>query len=134
MSEYKTALNGGGMTKRYSDVELEEFRALINQRMAQEQEDLARMKAEMQDYAESTDEDTKWDPEAGSDHTTKEYLAHQISRKIEFIKSLEKAVQRINNKSYGICRETGELISKERLRLVPHATLSVEAKNNRARS
>lgn len=127
-------IESNGHSKRYSDTELEEFRQLISGKIAQSQEELTLLKSEMLDYAESTDEDTKWDPEAGSDHTTKEHLAHQISRKIEFIKSLEKAIGRINNKTYGICRETGELISKERLRIVPHATLSVEAKNRRAQA
>jgi RNA polymerase-binding transcription factor DksA len=128
----KNQITMNGNPTRYSDSELEEFRELITGRINREQEDLARLKSELQDYSENTDDDTKWDPEAGSDHTTKEYLAQQISRKIDFIRNLEKAILRINNKSYGVCRETGELISKDRLRLVPHATLSVEAKNRRA--
>lgn len=121
-------------TKRYSDTDLEEFRILIDEKIAQAREDFRMLQSELQDFSENNDDETKWDPEAGSDHTTKEYLAQQISRKVSFIKNLENALMRISNKTYGVCRETGELISKDRLRIVPHATLSVEAKNRRAQT
>ena len=69
--------------------------------------------------------------EDGVDMMEKEYLTQMASRQIQFIKHLENALIRIENKTYGICRETGKLISKERLKAVPHATLSIEAKNRK---
>jgi RNA polymerase-binding transcription factor DksA len=69
--------------------------------------------------------------EEGSEALSKETLMNMAVRTQKFIQGLEQALVRINNKTYGICRETGKLIPKERLRLVPHATLSIEAKNAR---
>jgi len=120
-------------TVRYSDAELEEFRELIGTKVVQSRTELEQLKAELQDYSENNEEEKRWNMES-TETVTKEYLSHQIARKFEYIKNLEKALTRITNKTYGICRETGELIPKDRLRLVPHATLSVEAKNRRARA
>jgi RNA polymerase-binding transcription factor DksA len=68
--------------------------------------------------------------EDGSDTMNREELANLASRQEKFIQNLDNALMRIKNKTYGICRVTGKLIPKERLRLVPHATLSIEAKNS----
>ena len=69
--------------------------------------------------------------EDGTSTSEREYLSQMASRQIQYIGHLEKAMIRIENKTYGICRETGKLISKERLRAVPHATLSIEAKQGK---
>jgi RNA polymerase-binding transcription factor DksA len=119
---------------RYSDEELEEFRTLINQKL-----DVARQELEVyrkqilkkDDFSEG-EEDHKFNSmEEGSLHTEKEYLNQMASKQSTFIQNLEKALMRINNKTYGICKDSGKLISKERLIAVPHATQTIEAKNLR---
>ena len=117
---------------RYSDEELQEFKELILEKLAKAKEDYEMLKAAI-DHSESNDtEDTS--PsfkvlEEGSSSQAKEEASQLAGRQYKFIQSLEAALVRIENKTYGICRETGKLIPKERLKLVPHATLSVEAKN-----
>ncbi|HHV02447.1 MAG: TraR/DksA C4-type zinc finger protein [Bacteroidales bacterium] len=119
---------------RYSDEELQEFKALINEKLAQARADYEELKAIVTHSQSNDTEDTS--PtfkvlEEGASALSKEEAGQLALRQHKFIQSLEMALIRIENKSYGICRETGKLIPKERLRLVPHATLSVEAKNNR---
>jgi RNA polymerase-binding transcription factor DksA len=118
---------------RYSDEELQEFRELINSKLEVTRSELEYYRKQIQkkdEHAEGEGEHSFNSLEDGSIHTEKEYLNQMASRQMQFIQNLEKALIRINNKSYGICRETGKLISKERLRAVPHATLSIEAKNS----
>ncbi len=116
----------------YSDQELEEFRAIIEQKLKKANEQLDYCKKIVEDHAkdEKISVNTIDEPLASmnSDHivqlakTTQKYIDH-----------LHKALERIDNKVYGICRQTGKLISKERLKAVPHATLSIEAKQSQKR-
>jgi RNA polymerase-binding transcription factor DksA len=115
---------------RYSDEELEEFRVLIQSKLDSAKSELAYLQEQISN-ADNAANDTynKFNSiEDGVDSMEKEYLTQMASRQIQFIKHLENALVRIQNKTYGICRQTGKLISKERLRAVPHATLSMEAK------
>lgn len=117
---------------RYSDEELKEFEALINEKLEQARQDLDQLRRSLSHEDDNTTDDTS--PtfkmmEDGSETMSREETAQLAARQEKFIRNLENALLRIKNKTYGICRETGKLISKERLRLVPHATLSIEAKN-----
>lgn len=117
---------------RYSDDELKEFEALINEKLKQARQDLDQLRRSLSHEDDNTTDDTS--PtfkmmEDGSETMSREETAQLASRQEKFIRNLENALLRIKNKTYGICRVTGKLISKERLRLVPHATLSIEAKN-----
>lgn len=119
---------------RYSDEELQEFKDLILEKLAKARDDYEQLKAIVTHSQSNDTEDTS--PtfkvlEEGASALTKEEAGQLALRQHKFIQSLEYALVRIENKTYGICRETGKLIPKERLRLVPHATLSVEAKNSR---
>lgn len=120
-----------GNKERYSDQELEEFRAIINAKLDEARKDYELLKQTLANTDNNGTEDTS--PsfkmiEDGSETLGREETAQLASRQEKFIKHLEDALLRIRNKTYGICRITGKLISKERLRLVPHATLSIEAK------
>ncbi|HPW77820.1 MAG: General stress protein 16O [Bacteroidetes bacterium ADurb.Bin037] len=119
---------------RYSDEELQEFKTLIYEKLAQARADYEELKAIVTHSQSNDTEDTS--PtfkvlEEGASALSKKEAGQLALRQHKFIQSLEMALIRIENKTYGICRETRKLIPKERLRLVPHATLSVEAKNNR---
>ncbi|MDW8273277.1 MAG: TraR/DksA C4-type zinc finger protein [Chitinophagales bacterium] len=120
-----------GPNLRYSDEDLKMFRELIEKKLEQAREELKSLKEALDNHNESLLGNKSWNPEEASDTTEMEYLMNQISRQHQYIKNLEAALVRIENKTYGICRVTGKLIPKERLKLVPHATLSVEAKLNR---
>lgn len=121
---------------RYSDEELAEFKELILQKLEKARKDYEILKAAIT-HSESNDtEDTS--PtfkvlEEGASTLSKEESGKLALRQQKFIKHLEAALIRIENKSYGICRETGKLIPKERLMAVPHATLSIEAKEGQSR-
>lgn len=119
---------------RYIDEELEEFRSIINDKLKLARRDYSKMMKTLMNADGNDVEDTS--PtykilEEGSATQTKEELIQQASRLQKFIQGLEAALIRIENKTYGIDRITGELIPKERLRAVPHATLSVASKNAR---
>ena len=119
---------------RYSDEELEEFRSIINDKLKLARRDYSKMMKTLMNADGNDVEDTS--PtykilEEGSATQTKEELIQQASRLQKFIQGLEAALIRIENKTYGIDRITGELIPKERLRAVHHATLSVASKNAR---
>ena len=116
---------------RYSTSDLEEFKALIEKKLELAREDLSQLRASMSHKNDNSTEDTA--PtfkmmEDGSETMSREETAALAARQEKFIINLENALLRIKNKTYGICRVTGKLIPKERLRLVPHATLSMEAK------
>ncbi|MCK9625257.1 MAG: TraR/DksA C4-type zinc finger protein [Bacteroidales bacterium] len=118
---------------RYSDEELQEFKELILEKLAKAREDYDILKGAVNHSFSNDTEDTS--PtfkvlEEGASALSKEELGQLAARQYKFIQNLEGALIRIENKSYGICRETGKLIPKERLKLVPHATLSIEAKNS----
>ncbi len=116
---------------RYSNEELQEFKELIMKKLEKARHDLELLKEAFTGQNENDTTDTS--PtfkvlEEGCSVMSKEENSHLAARQQKFIKSLEAALIRIENKTYGICRATGKLISKERLRAVPHATLSIEAK------
>ena len=117
---------------RYSDKDLEEFKGLIEEKIEQAKEDLALLKSSYMNNGNNGTEDTS--PtfkafEEGSQTMSKEANTQLALRQEKFIRDLKNALIRIENKTYGVCRVTGKLIQKQRLILVPHATLSIEAKN-----
>jgi RNA polymerase-binding transcription factor DksA len=120
-----------GPVYRYSDEELNEFKELIQGRLESARKELTYLQGLITRKDEAGTEDTEnryMNMEDGSGAMEREQLAQLASRQIQFINHLEKALIRIENKTYGICRVTGKLIDKARLRAVPHATLSIEAK------
>ena len=120
-----------GPTMRYSDGELTEFRELIQKKLDQAKKELAYLQGLITRKDEMGGDETEnryMTMEDGSMSMEREQLAQMASRQINYIDHLEKAMMRIENKTYGICRVTGKLIDKARLRAVPHATLSIEAK------
>ena len=118
---------------RYSDEELEEFRQLINEKLAVAKSDYEVLMEKINGNGDDDDDPhaTYHTLEEGSETLSKESLMNECLRAQKFITGLQAALVRIQNKTYGICRETGKLIPKERLRAVPHATLSIEAKHAR---
>ncbi|MBR5656699.1 MAG: TraR/DksA family transcriptional regulator [Prevotella sp.] len=117
--------------KRYSDEELEEFRAIINEKLRLARRDYDAMMRQLMNADGNDVDDTSPTYKAleeGSLTQSKEELVQLANRQQKFIQGLEAAIVRIENKTYGIDRITGELIPKERLRAVPHATLSVASK------
>ena len=116
---------------RYSDSELEEFRQLINDKLKEANVDYDMLKASLSNGNHGTDDTGRTFNmmEDGSETLSREEVAQLAARQEKFIENLKNALTRIENKTYGICRVTGKLIQKERLKLVPHATLSIEAKN-----
>jgi len=117
---------------RYSDAELVEFKELINKKTEKAQHDLELIKsAYMNDHNNGTDDTSPTFKafDEGSAVMSKESNSQLAIRQEKFIRDLKNALIRIESKTYGICRVTGKLINKERLKLVPHATLSIEAKN-----
>lgn len=117
---------------RYSDEELMEFKELIMRKLEKAREDYDLLKSAITQSESNDTQDTS--PtfkvlEEGAATLSKEEAGRLAQRQQKFIQHLQAALVRIENKTYGICRETGKLISKERLRAVPHATLSMEAKS-----
>ncbi len=121
---------------RYTDAELEEFRQIILEKLEKAQKDyeLLRNGINNQDGNDVMDTSPTFKVlEEGAVTLSKEESGRLAQRQMKFIQHLQAALVRIENKTYGICRETGKLIPKERLRAVPHATLSIEAKNDKNR-
>ena len=119
---------------RYSDAELEEFHALINQKLEQANADYEVYRKALNNVDGNDINDTS--PtfkvlEDGAAASNKEEIGRSAQHLMKFIQNLQAALVRIENKTYGICRVTGKLIPKERLRAVPHATLSIEAKEGK---
>ena len=117
---------------RYCDAALKEFEELIHSKLEQARSDFDQLQRSLSYEDDNRTEDTA--PtfkmmEDGSDTMSREETAQLAARQRKFIMNLENALLRIKNKTYGVCRVTGKLIAKERLRLVPHATMSIEAKN-----
>jgi DnaK suppressor protein len=122
-----------GAKNRYSDEELQEFKELILEKLKIAQSDYEMYKTSLTQSDGNDTQDTS--PtfkvlEEGAATLSKEESGKLAQRQLKFIQHLQAALVRIENKTYGICRETGKLISKERLRAVPHATLSMDAKIN----
>ena len=123
---------GTVVKNRYSDNDLEEFKVLIEEKILKAKEDLDLLKSSYMNNGNNGTEDTS--PtfkafEEGSETMSKEANTQLALRQEKFIRDLKNALMRIENKTFGICRVTGKLIQKQRLILVPHATLSIEAKN-----
>lgn len=119
-------------TVRYSDSDLTEFKDLINNKLKEARIDLDLLKGSLSHNDDHGTNDTGRSfnmMEDGSDTLSREEMAQLANRQEKFVVSLQNALVRIENKTYGICRVTGKLIQKKRLMLVPHATLSIEAKN-----
>jgi len=117
---------------RFSDTELEEFKVLIQHKLAEANIDYNLLKGSLSHNDDHGTDDTGRTfnmMEDGSETLSREEVAQLAARQEKFIQSLQAALVRIENKTYGICRVTGKLIQKERLKLVPHATMSIEAKN-----
>lgn len=117
---------------RYSDEDLAEFRVIIEDKIHKAEKDLELLKENYaNDKSNGTDDTAPTFKafEEGSDVMNKEANSQLAARQEKFIRDLKNAMMRIENKTYGICRVTGKLINKDRLKLVPHATLSIEAKN-----
>lgn len=126
----KQAYESTGPTMRYSDNDLTEFREIIQKKLDAAKKELNYLQGLItrKDEGGDMDEARYMTMEDGSVSMEREQLSQMASRQITFIDHLEKAMMRIENKTYGICRVTGKLIDKARLRAVPHATLSIEAK------
>ena len=123
---------GQDLNVRYSDKDLAEFKSLIEEKIEKAKSHLNLLKSSyMNDGNNGTDDTSPTFKafEEGSQTMSKEANTQLAIRQEKFIRDLKNALLRIENKTYGICRVTGKLINKERLKLVPHATLSIEAKN-----
>lgn len=116
---------------RYSDTDLAEFKDIILKKIAKAERELALLESSYKNGSDNGTDDTSptfKSYEEGADLLAKESNMQLAIRQEKFIRDLKNALIRIENKTYGICRKTGKLIQKERLKLVPHATLSIEAK------
>ncbi|HOS48203.1 MAG TPA: TraR/DksA family transcriptional regulator [Bacteroidia bacterium] len=131
MSNVQKTSNTPNDKTRYSDAELKEFKELIVNKLTDARAELINLQAQIVNANENGTDDTGASfkmLEDGSDTLAKEEAANLAARQKKFIEQLEAALVRIENKTYGICRVTGKLIQKERLRAVPHTTQSMEAK------
>ncbi|MDZ7881153.1 MAG: TraR/DksA family transcriptional regulator [Saprospiraceae bacterium] len=119
-------------TARYSDDELQEFKKLIEEKLTKSRAEVQFLRQQMNETNENSanQQSGDWTDES-SNHTQMEMLINSLGRQQHFMRNLENALLRIQNKTYGVCTLTGDLIPKERLRYVPHATKSIEAKNAR---
>jgi DnaK suppressor protein len=119
-------------TVRYSDEDLQEFKVLITDKLDKARQEVKFIREQMLETNEnsSNQQSGDWTDESSS-HTEMEMLNSMLARQQQFLRNLENALIRIHNKTYGICIVTGHLIDKNRLRIVPHATKSVDAKNSR---
>ncbi len=117
---------------RYSDKELAEFKKIIQDKIEEAEVDLKHFQGQLDHSDENSDTESAGTSnmmEDGGESMNREKIAALAHRQRKFIMQLQAALVRIENKTYGVCRETGKLISKERLKIVPHTTLSIEAKN-----
>lgn len=123
---------------RYSDAELAEFKVIVEEKLAKARQEYNTLREVVLHNGTNDIEDTspsfKTVEDDGANQLSKEEASQMAQRQYKFIKNLEAALIRIENKTYGICRATGKLIPKERLIRVPHATLTVEAKENMAKN
>ena len=138
MAEDTNKGNPINVKTRYSDAELAEFKAIIEEKLAQAKAEYNTLREVILHNGTNDIEDTspsfKTVEDDGANQLSKEEASQMAQRQYKFIKNLEAALARLENKTYGVCRVTGKLIPKERLRLVPHATLTVEAKEMLAKS
>lgn len=115
---------------RYNDDDLEEFQAIIDHKLSRAKSQLKYYEQQLREMAESSDAKIRG-LDDGTGTAESESISGMAQRQQKLIQHLENALIRIQNKTYGVCRETGKLIAKERLKAVPHATLSIAAKQNR---
>ncbi|NPA45532.1 MAG: TraR/DksA family transcriptional regulator [Chlorobi bacterium] len=118
---------------RYSDEELQEFKAIILEKLERAEQDYKLLKSTISHEDSNDTHDTS--PtfkvlEEGANTLSREHNGRMAQRQLKFISHLKAALVRIENKTYGVCRQTGKLIQKERLKAVPHATLCIDAKKN----
>ncbi|PQJ77012.1 TraR/DksA family transcriptional regulator [Polaribacter glomeratus] len=116
---------------KYSEADLQEFKEIINKKIARAKEDLELLERAYKNNSDNGTDDTSPSFKSfdeGSEVMNKESNVQLAIRQEKFIRDLKNALMRIENKTYGVCRVTGKLIQKERLKLVPHATLSIDAK------
>ncbi len=133
LTKPQLAMNQKAEKSRYSDEELEEFRVLLQKKLDKAERELEFYTEQMSDLADNPDAKVRG-LDDGVGTVESERLSNMAARQRKLIQHLKNALIRIDNKVYGVCRETGRLIAKERLRAVPHATLSIEAKQNRKRT
>ncbi len=115
----------------FNDEELEYFRGLIEERRTSAHEDIEQMRAQLEDAREQAENDTAYSfhmADAGTDAMEREKLYLMIARQQKYVGYLDRAIDRIDNKTYGVCKVTGKPIAKERLEAVPHTEISIEAK------
>jgi RNA polymerase-binding transcription factor DksA len=117
---------------RYSDEDLAEFKAIIDRKLEESREQLEDLKEQLTELNNSGDENRAGTFDDGASNWQREHLNKLASRQQRFIRDLEHALIRIKNKTYGICSITGQLIEKQRLLLVPHATKTVEGKTQQS--
>lgn len=115
---------------RYSDAELVEFKAIVEEKIKQANEQLNYYLQQLSEFGASEEAKIR-SLEDGNSSSESERLTNLAARQRKLIRHLDSALARIESKTYGVCRETGKLISKERLKAVPHATLSIEAKQSK---
>lgn len=124
-------MNMGTEKTRYTDAELDEFKEIIESKLKEAKTDLELLKGSLSHSDDHGTDDTGRSfnmMEDGSETLSREEMSQLAARQEKFVQNLQNALMRIMNKNYGVCRVTGKLIRKERLKLVPHATLSIEAK------
>ena len=127
----KSDVKNAGQETPFSDEELDEFREIIRQKREDATDDIERMRAQLEDAREQSENDSAYSfhmADAGTDAMEREKLYLMIARLKDYVKKLDFAVERIENRTYGLCRVTGNPIAKERLRAVPHTQISIEAK------
>ena len=115
--------------RRYSDEDLDEFKAVIDDKLVEAKKQLDDLLQQLQDLNNSGDENRAGTFDDGASNSQREHISKLAARQQKFVRNLEYALIRIKNKTYGVCSVTGELISKERLAIVPHATKSITAKH-----
>lgn len=138
MTQFSNTLKTMAMKEKtkYSNAELEEFKEIILKKLELAKNEFENLRAAVTNANENDTEDTSptfKNMEEGASTLSKEDAGRLAQRQMKFIQNLQAALVRIENKTYGVCRETGKLIPKERLRAVPHATLSIEAKEGQPR-
>lgn len=119
----------GNKKVRYSDEDLAEFKVMIDAKLVESRDQLEQLKEQLTELNNSGDENRAGTFDDGASNWQREHLNKLAARQQRFIRDLEHALVRIQNKTYGVCKITGKLISKERLMLVPHATKTVEGKH-----
>lgn len=131
MADKKKSGKKGAVVSPFNDAELDYFKDLILDKRQKAVEDVDRMRAQLADAREQAENDTAYSfhmADAGTDAMEREKLYLMIAREQKYVGYLERALERIQNKTYGVCKVTGNAISKERLEAVPHTEISIEAK------